>query len=228
MNNSKNMRNIFADKATFILRKMLFYPNKKWVTRDFTGENGVSLGLAQGVLETMAKRGYIERVKRGPNSYALLTNKQDLVNNWIRAYRFELNEADTYYSPNKNILAKLKDYLKSKPYALTLHSGANLMTSFVMTDHVYLYFEPQNWKKDILDLRQQLDLKELVRGGNIHIIHPHYKKSIFYNVQEIRGYKVVSNLQLYLDLYSFKPRGREHAEYLKKTLEEKGKDLYES
>jgi len=227
MNNPKNMRNIFADKATFILRKMLFYPDKKWVTRDFTGTNGVSLGMAQGVLETMAKRGYIERVKRGPDSYALLTNKQDLVNNWVRAYRFELNEVDTYYSPDKNILTKLKDYLKSKPYALTLHSGANLATSFVITDHVYLYFKPQNWKKDILDLRQQLDLKELVRGGNIHVVRPYYKKSIFYNVQEIKGYKVVSNLQLYLDLYSFKPRGREHAEYLKKALEEKGKGLCE-
>lgn len=228
MNNPRNMRNIFTDKATFILRKMLSNSDKKWVTRDFTGEDGVSIGMAQGVLETMAKRGYIERVKRGPDSYTLLTNKQDLVNNWVKAYRFELNEVDTYYSPDKNILAKLKDYLQTKPYAITLHSGANLTTSFVMTDHVHLYFKPQSWKKDILDLRQRLDLKELVRGGNIHIIRPHYKTSIFYNAQEIKGYKVVSNLQLYLDLYSFKPRGQEHAEYLKKILEEKGKSLYES
>ena len=93
---------------------------------------------------------------------------------------------------------------------------------------MYLYFEPQNWNKDILDLRQRLDLKELVRGGNIRIIRPHYKKSVFYNAQIIKGYKVVSNLQLYLDLYNFKPRGQEHAEYLKKTLKEKGKSLYEA
>jgi hypothetical protein len=32
-------------------------------------------------------------------------------------------------------------------------------------------------------------------------------------------------LQLYLDLYNFQPRGREHAEYLKKLLEERGKSL---
>lgn len=228
MNSPKNMKNIFADKATFILRKMLSNPDKKWVTRDFTGDNGVSIGMAQGVLETMVKKGYVERVKRGPDSYALLTNIQELINDWVTAYRFELNEADTYYSPDKNILSRLKDYLKDKQYALTLHSGANLTTSFVLIDQVYLYFKPENWKKDILELRQQLDLKELVRGGNIHIIHPHYKKSVFYGAQAIKGYKVVSNLQLYLDLYNFKPRGREHAEYLKKVLEEKGKSLYES
>lgn len=227
MNKPNKMKNIFADKATFILRKMLHSPGEKWVTRDFTGENGVSLGMAQGVLEAMAKKGYVERVKRGPDSYTLLTNIQELVNDWAATYCFELNETHTYYFPNKNILLRLKDYLKDKPYALTLHSGANLTTSFVLTDQVYLYFNPENWAKDILDLRQRLDLKELVRGGNIHIIRPYYKKCIFYNAQEIKGYKVVSNLQLYLDLYNFKPRGKEHAENLKQILKEKGKDLYE-
>lgn len=228
MNRPTKGTNIFADKATFILRKMLSNPEKKWVTRDFMGDNGVSLGMAQGALEAMSKKGYIERVKRGPDSYALLTNKDELIGDWVEEYRFYLNEVDNYYSPDKNILSKLKDYLANKQYALTLHSGANLITSFVVTDHVYLYVKPDNWKKEILDLRQQLDLKELVSGGNIHIIRPAYKYSVFYGTQTIKGYKVVSDLQLYLDLFNFKPRGREHAEYLKKYLEEQGKSLYES
>lgn len=228
MNGHTNGTNIFADKATFILRKMLSEPGKKWVTRDFTGDREVSLGMAQGTLETMSKKGYIERVKRGPESYALLTNKDELIGDWIKGYHFELNEVETYYSPDKNILGKLKDYLANKQYALTLHSGANLITSYVVTDNIHVYFSPANWKKELLDLRQQLDLKELVRGGNIHIIRPFYKNSVYYNIQTIKGYKVVSNLQLYLDLYQFKPRGREHAEYLENQLKENGKNLYES
>lgn len=227
MNNSKNIKNIFADKATFILRKMLSNPDKKWVTRDFTGDNGVSIGMAQGVLETMEKKGYVERIKRGPESYTLLTNILELISDWVTAYSFELNEVNTYYTHHKNILSRLKDYLKNKPYTLTLHSGANLTTSYVLTEEVFLYFKPEDWEKDILELRQQLDLKELVRGGNIHIIRPHYKQSVFYGAQTIKGYKIVSNLQLYLDLYNFKPRGREHAEYLKNVLEEGGNSLYE-
>ena len=228
MNGHTNGTNIFADKATFIVRKMLSNPEKKWVTRDFTGDNGVSLGMAQGTLEAMAKKGYIERVKRGPESYAILTNKDELVSDWLAEYRFELNETEVYYSPDKNILSKFKDYLKDKQYALTLHSGANLTTSFVVTDQVSLYLFPENWNRDILEMRQQLDLKELVRGGNIYIVRPYYKTSVFYGARMIKGYKVVSNLQLYLDLYGFKQRGREQAEYLKKALEEKGKSLYES
>lgn len=225
MKNHKKMRNIFADKATLILRKMLSAPEKKWVVRDFIGREGVSIGMGQGVLEAMEKRGYIERAKRGPDSYALLTNQKKLIDDWLSGYRFELNEIDIYYSPDKNILSKFKDYLKNKQYALTFHTGANLLTSFVITDHVYLYLKSENWDKDILELRQRLDLKELVRGGNIHIVRPFYKESVFYNAQTIKGYKVVSNLQLYLDLYNFQPCGQEHAEHLKKTLEEKGKNL---
>lgn len=224
---SNQIKSIFTDKASLILRKMLTNPKKKWVIRDFTGDNGVSIGLAQGVLEIMSKKGYIERIKRGPSSFSLLTNIEQLINDWASSYRFEANNYYTYYSADKNILAKLKKLLKNKKYALTLHSGANLTTSFVITDQVHLYFISKNWQEDILYLRQQLDLKELVRGGNIHFINPLYKKSVFYNCQLINGYSVVSKLQLYLDLYNFKPRGKEHAEYLKQVLQESGKNLYE-
>lgn len=225
MRTNNKTKNIFADKATLILRKMLCYPDKKWVIRDFIGADGLSIGMAQGVIESMTKQGYVERVKKGPKSYTILTNKEKLIDDWVKAYRFEENEVNTYYAPDKNILIKLKNYLKDNQYALTLHTGANLITSFVKADHVYLYFHSLNWDKDILEMRQRLDLKELVRGGNIHIIRPYYKKSTFFNCQKIKGFNIVSNLQLYLDLCNFQPRGKEHAVYLKKLLEEKGKYL---
>ncbi len=219
-------KNIFTDKATLVVRKMLSNPYRKWVIRDFTGSSGVSLGMAQGVIAAMAEKGYIERAKRGPDSYAFLSNIDELIGDWLAEYRFELNETDIYYSPDKNILSKLKTCLNDKQYALTLHSGANLITSFVVTDNVYLYFQSPDREKDILEMRQQLNLKELVSGGNIYIIRPYYKNSVFYGMEKIKGYKVVSNLQLYLDLYGFNPRGREHAEYLKNRIKEKTGSLY--
>lgn len=222
--NSK-MKNIFADKATLVLRKMVNQPDRQWVVRDFIGPQGVSLGMAQGVLDALEKLGYVERVRKGPDSYTILTNKEKLINDWLKEYRFELNEIDTYYTADKNILKKIKTCLNDKQYALTLHTGANLITSFVKTEHIYLYLNVKDWNKEILDIRQKLDLKELVRGGNFHIIRPYYKDSIFIDIQKIKGNRAVSNLQLYLDLYNFQPRGREHAEYLKKLIEEKGKNL---
>jgi hypothetical protein len=225
MKHNNKMKNIFADKATLILRKMRREPGKKWVVRGFTGPEGVSLGMAQEVLEAMAKQGYVERIKRGPDSHTLLTAPEQLIKDWLKVYRFDLNDVDTYYTPDNNILNKIKAYIEEDRYAFTLHTGTNLITSYVKTDQIYLYLDTDNWDKDILNIRQKLDLKELVRGGNVHIIHPFYKNSVFFNCQNIRGYRVVSNLQLYLDLYNFQPRGREHAEFLKKTLEEKGESI---
>ena len=221
----KKMKNIFADKATLILRMMLKERGRKWVVRDFTEQLSVSLGLAQAVLETMAKKGYVERIKKGPGSYALLTNQERLITDWLKEYQFEFNEVYTYYTADKNILKRIKAFLDANKYTLTLHTGANLITSFVKTDEVFMYMNLKEWKRDLPGIRQRLDLRELVRGGNIHIIRPFYKNSVFFNIQKIKGYPVVSNLQLYLDLYNFQPRGREHAQYLKKILEEKGKRL---
>ncbi len=225
MKSNSKMKNIFADKATLILRKMIREPGKKWVVRDFTGSEGVSLGMAQNVLEAMAVKGYVERVKKGPHSYTIITNKDMLIADWLKEYQFELNTIDSYYSPDKEIINRIKDFLKEEQYALTLHAGANLITSFVKTEEIFLYLKLANWDKDVLNLRQKLNLKELVRGGNFHIIRPYYKTSVFFNRQKIKGFVVISNLQLYLDLYNFQPRGREHSEYLKKLLEEKGRCL---
>jgi hypothetical protein len=71
MRKNYRVKNIFAYKASLVLRKMLQNPERRWVVRDFTGCGGVSLGMSQEVLKVMEKKGYIERVKKGPNSYAI-------------------------------------------------------------------------------------------------------------------------------------------------------------
>jgi len=225
MQENTRIKNIFADKATLVARKILLEPKRKWVVRDFTGQGGLSLGMAQEVLNTMEKKGYVERIKKGPESYTILTNKENLVADWLKKYAFDLNKIYTYYSPDRNILKKIKEHLNDNQYALTLHTGANLITTFVKTEDIFFYLHSFEWDKDLLTLRQKLGLKELVRGGNIHIIRPYYRTSVFFNTQKIKGLNVVSNLQLYLDLYNFQPRGREHAEYLKRLLKEKGINL---
>jgi len=217
MRENTKMKNIFADKATLVVRKMFQQPQRKWVVRDFIAPGKLSLGMAQAVLDAMEKKGYVERFRKGPESYTILGNKETLLADWLKEYRFDFNKVYTYY--------KIKGCLLSDQYALTLHTAANLITTFVKTEEVFFYLNSLNWDKDMLNLRQKLDLKELVKGGNIHIIRPFYKTSVFLNTQRIKGLTVVSNLQIYLDLYHFQPRGKEHAEHLRKLLEEKGRHL---
>ena len=66
---------------------------------------------------------------------------------------------------------------------------------------------------NIEKIAKDLDFKEVPSGSNISILQP-YDEGVFYNLQIIDGAKVVSDIQLYLDLISYKERGEEAAKFL--------------
>lgn len=223
------MRTVFSDKATIIIRAMLSQPKKKWVVRDFEKEFGVGRARAAVVLSMLRKKGFVGGIRSGRLAHSVLLNKKALLDEWLKFYNFELNKIHLYYASSEDVLSRLKDYFDVKnltnEYALTLHTGANLITNYVNTQAVYCYLGSKKFSEVSLDLRQALDLKELKKGGNFYLIQPYYKNSAFFNTQKIKGYNVVSGLQLYLDLYNFPQRGREHAQYLLKMLKEEGKNF---
>ena len=223
------MQKIFSDKATIVIRAMLAEPDKKWVVRDYESEFGVGRARAAAVLSVLRKKGFVGGISSGRLAHSILQNSKSLLDEWLKFYSFESNKAHLYYSPHGDILPRLKDYFeaKKKPsgYALTLHTGANLITNYVHTQTVYCYLRSEKFSQVSLDLRQALDLKELKKGGNFYLIQPYYKNGVFFNNQNIKGYNVVSDLQLYLDLYNFPQRGREHAQHLLKVLKEEGKSF---
>ena len=218
----KTQKGLFADKATLILRSLLKNPSKEWIMRDLVEECGVSIGLVSKVIGFLNELGYVE-VERGRNGYIKIVNPKAVLNDWVQHYDFSLNTVLSLYSPDKDSLGKLKAFLVKKglaeSYALTLHSGANLLTNYVNDENSYLYLADKSFEKTANAMQDRLGFKRLLHGGNVHLIQPYYKNSIFYDCQTIRGFRVVSNLQLYLDLYHFAPRGREHAQYLKELLE---------
>ena len=223
------MKILLSDKAAIIVRAMLSQPDRKWVARDFEGEFGVGRARAAMVLSELYSKGFVEGIRSGRNAHSILQNKEELIEEWLKLYKFERNESRLYYSASEDVLSRLKSYFanrnKEQAYALTLHTGANLITHYVNAPTLYCYLPAKNFKSASLDLRQALDLKELKRGGNFCLIKPYYKTAMFFDTQKIKGYNVVSNLQLYLDLYHFPQRGRDHAEYLLKTLKEEGKNI---
>lgn len=60
---------------------------------------------------------------------------------------------------------------------------------------------------------KELGWKEVDTGPNITIMDP-YDSGIFYQLQDINHAKIVSNVQLYLDLLKLESRGKEAAQYL--------------
>ncbi len=219
------MKSIFNDKATVILRAMLSDPDRKWTVRNFENEFSLGRGYVSEILASLRKKGLVGGTSAGRFAHSKIIDREGLMKEWLNFYRFELNKTHLYYGEG-NPLKEMKDFLKAKKwdnrYALTLHTGANLISNYVNTDVVYCYLDSEGFDELSLEIRQALRLKELKMGGNVYFIKPYYRNSIFFNKQNIKGFSVVSNLQLYLDLYHFPQRGREHADYLLKILKEKG------
>jgi len=219
-------RSLFRDKSTLILREILHAPDREWKVRGLVKKCRISIGLASRTLSFLDKLGLVERVNQGRIGYTRLIKKKELLELWIKNYDFSLNKTQSFYSPDKKILGKVRNFLKEKGldefYALTLHTGANLITSYMLTEDIHIYLNHYNFYKIISEMQDRVLLKQLVAGGNVHFVYPYYRNSVFHNVRKITKYRVVSNLQLYLDLYNFAPRGREHAEYLRNVLERKG------
>lgn len=219
----KKIKSVFTDKASSLLRKMLQHPEKKWVINDFTKE-GLSLGWISEILTEMSKEGYVERVYKGPLSYSILRYPDRLITDWTRWYRFKYNTIFTYYSPLRNIEGRLINYFKEKniPYALTLFSGAKRIGPYVSDPRIHIYIPSLETLGDLAKFRGEFSLLELKEAGDIHFVIPYYKNSIFKYLQHVRGTAIVSLLQLYLDLYTFSPRGREQAEYLLNLIRRRG------
>jgi Uncharacterized protein conserved in bacteria (DUF2186). len=63
-------------------------------------------------------------------------------------------------------------------------------------------------------MARDLNAREVQRGANLRISLPYYRISAFFGRQEVGELSLVSDLQLYLDLYDYPLRGREQAEQL--------------
>ena len=206
-------RNPFSDKASLILRKLLKESDKPWQIRKLAME----LKLSPGYVSKIAKR-------LNELNYALfnsleglkLKNRDALLEDWFHRYNYKKNKDFKYFCLAKgpeDILARLKkiNIPYKINYALSFHAGAYLISPHAVFNEVHIYVSDRESMNFFVD---KLNLKPAVQGANLIILFPYYKYSVFYNKQKIKNLRVVSDIQLYLDLYKYPLRGIEQAEHL--------------
>jgi hypothetical protein len=219
------VQNIFSDRSSLVLRNLLKEPERKWTTLDFI-PLGVSKGLASEVLARAEALGYVERVRRGPESYTRLIRREKLLKDWQAGYTFEKNLQTFYYYPKADFLKVVARYLEEKKiqYALTLFSASRLIEPYVKETREFLYLdlERRQFFPFLKEMEIQTGLLKLVTGGNVCFAMPFYRSSVFRDARKMKGYPVVSNLQLYLDLMGFPPSGPEEAGHLVPYFKKKG------
>ena len=210
----KEVKSLFSRKASRILRALLTETEKTWTQKNLSEKSETSIGLTNRLVKKLYELEYIDFDQ---NKTISIKNPSKLLDIWRESYSYKDNQIVGHYSPmsQNEFETRLLKYMEKRPedqYAFTLFSGASLIAPYVRQAQTFFYFlgNEENLKKE-------MDLKPVASGANVLILSP-YDEGVFYAPQIISGRTVVSNVQLYLDLYNYKGRGREQAEHLRENI----------
>ena len=201
----RDLVSLFSPKSSRVLRVLLNNPGKVWKTQELANEAVVSLGQVSNVKKLLLDREWITK----QDGFSL-SDPWTLLDEWAKVYTYRKNEVRNYYSL-KNIPDIESDLAKvcqenGLEYALTGFSGAARFASAVRYTRVMAYVYTAR-------VPSFLDLKEVESGANVMLLLP-YDEGVFYGAQVIDGIRIVSPLQIYLDLKGYKGRGEEAADVL--------------
>lgn len=203
----RRARGPFSDKASLVLRALIALGPGRGV-RSIAEQAGLSAGYVSKIVQELEERGYVARRAEG----LALRNGHELLQDWVRAYRKRWVERRGYFLPvprAQAVMDAMREASISDDYVLALQAGASLVAPYADFDVVDVYVHSID---AAVALASRLDAREVERGANLRVGVPSYRISAFYDSQEAAGLPVVSDLQLYLDLYDYPLRGREQAE----------------
>lgn len=179
--------------------------------RQFASISDLSLGFISKFSNILRENGFLK-----PGRCLQVVEAGQLLNIVRDLYFFEGNHIVSYYSedPRDKLLNKIKHADKKRPYALTRMCGASLIAPYVRYEYVDFYVKTAD---DIAYWKDYLRLVDVEVSGNMNIVVPQDPK-ILVQTRTVKGWTVINNVQLYLDLYKYPARGREQAEHLRERI----------
>lgn len=191
---------------------LLIHNRERGLTiREFSSLSELSLGFISKFSNLLRENGFLKLGRR-----LQVIEAGQLLNIVRDLYFFEGNNLFPYYSGDSKdeLLKKIKQANQERSYALTRMSGASLIAPYVRYQHVDFYVKRS---EEISHWKDRLKLIDVETSGNVNIIVPQDAK-ILAQTQRVKGWSVVNNIQLYLDLYKYPARGREQAEHLRERV----------
>ncbi|MBI5551735.1 MAG: helix-turn-helix domain-containing protein [Desulfobacterales bacterium] len=208
---SREGRDPFSDKASLVLRLLLHGGSRAWGVREIAQQAGLDPGFVSRMAKELERREYIMR----SDAKLKLRDPNGVLADWVRGYDFRKNRSSYFFCLAKEpaeLMAKLRHVKGELPnHCLALHAGASLVAPYATFNEVHVYIETPG---HIASFKKALELTEVTQGANLILMVPFYTHSVWYDSREIGGLEVVSDLQLYLDLYNYPLRGREQADHI--------------
>jgi hypothetical protein len=211
------MANPFSDRNSCIVRLLLDDPERSWGIRELAGEAGVSPGTASKVVRRLALEGLAE-APAGRQPVIRLTDPQQVIRRWTRAYDWQRNEARAFAAPvgdPQRFLRRLPAAMGDARWALTLQAGASLVAPHASWGRVHVYVSASDAAElDDIACREGWPPAE---DGRLVLMRPYYKHSVWHGLRTVNDLPVVSDTQLVLDLWHYPLRGMEQAEHILAT-----------
>ena len=200
------LKSLFSPKAERILRVLLSSGRKEWKVEELAKEADVSLGLASNVKKLLEDKEWINAQTIGFS----LTEPFLVLEKWSDNYNFRRNQVRDYYS--MLTISEFEERLgnvcekENVRYGLSGFSGAARLAPAVRYQRAMAYVQG-----DLHSLIEPLGIKPVTSGANVTLLEP-YDEGVYYGSQDLDGIRVLSPVQIYLDLKSFRGRGEEAAE----------------
>jgi Transcriptional regulator, AbiEi antitoxin, Type IV TA system len=147
-----------------------------------------------------------------------LRDAKSLLQDWAAAYDHTRSATTGYFCRARSaveIIDKIKAASIQTEYALTAQAGAHLVAPYAAFDRVDVYPAGPSATAELV---AGLTLEPVEKGANVFVWNPYYRYSVFFGSREVAGVRVVSDIQLYLDLFKYPLRGREQAQHLYETV----------
>ncbi len=208
----------FSRKSSRIVRTLLKHADKGWQVQQLAEQADVSLGLVSKVKNALLEEAYLEERDR----LLYLRDPAKLLQGWAAQYRPHVKRLQLFaIARPSETETRLAEWCRANgiTYALTQLSAAWRYSPIVRYDKSVVYIDKKvESATNLKALLSHIDAREVDTGVNCTLWITD-DPTVFSDTREVDGVKVVSPLQLYLDLNVLAGRGEDAAqEILEKEL----------
>lgn len=208
----REVRSLFAPKAARVLRVLLQGPLRPWKVVELADAAQVSLGWVSAVRQQLFAREWAADEPGGLR----ITKPGALLDAWAIgdewAKRTTTREYSLLSSDPAQLAEKLRDLLGRQPHAFTQWFAGWLRHPYtipiVVTAYVTSFPEESAVSEKLLARR-------VSSSGGLRLVVPK-DEGVLRPLQFVRGFNLVSDVQIYLDLQHAGLRGEEQAAELRK------------
>jgi len=208
----RETRSLFAPRATRVLRVLLQGPLRPWKVSELAQSAQVSLGWVSATRQQLLAREWAAEEPGGLR----VTKPGAILDAWAKVDDWEKRTRTHEYSVLVNdpleLAEKLKEVLSSQPPVFTQWFAGWLRHPHTSTPVVTAYVK--QFPDDVIIKEKLLGRRVSAGGGALRLVLPK-EDGVFHPSQAVRGFELVSDVQIYLDLLRGGLRGEEQAAELK-------------